>query len=1463
MSDYKKTLTITIIISFFLNVLIISAGSSPVLDNLDDHDNDSILLKNAKIDTSVPQSSKAVQNITIAISQNQVDEDRYYLVQFKGYTKEEWKQALRASGAVLYDYVPNNAFIAMMNSSVKSQVEALDSVKWVGIYEPGYRISPALSSSAAIMGQGSVNENITVLLFDAGENKRVSDEITGLGGEIISNSGDRIRVSIAKTKIPDVARINGVSWMEKYVQPVLMNDVAANITKTYSVRNTHGLTGAGQIVAVADTGLDTGNFTTIHTDIRGRITALHAWWSAYGDSGAEDNDGHGTHVTGSILGNGSQSNGIYAGMAPEARLVFQAMQYDGPNPSMDGGLIIPTDLSSLFQEAYNDGAKIHSNSWGSPLLYGDYTSDSQYVDSFMWNNRDMLVVFAAGNSGIFGNNSVLPPATAKNAIAVGASENLRIEEGEYSDNVNDIAYFSSKGFTDDNRIKPDVVAPGTYIISTRSSKPSASYAWGVFDSYYAYDSGTSMATPIVAGTAALVRQYYVNNKSISPSAALIKATLINGAINMSLPKNDQGWGRVDIENSLFPALPRTMRYYDNSTGVSFNQSWSTNYYVENSSEPLRVTIVWSDYPAAPYAGITLVNNLDLTVIGPGGTYYGNGAPDNRNNVEQVELVSPSIGLYTIRINGTNIPQGPQPFAFVISGALDLTPPTASNEFPTNNSYTNNNTTAVAVNITDYGTGVNLTSLIMSIRSLTVTFTNTSISNGFRIQNMTATPYTDGVVNIYINATDNASKVLSYGWSFTVDTTPPITTNAQIVYPTGLYAAKNGTTITMNLSSTDILSGTKNVSVNGSQINSSLGNVIFTNNSGFWNSSAIVNTSDGIYYLNITSYDNAGNLNDTTQVTVIVDNTRPIVTINPVSYQRATAAKTGSIMQLNVSANDPVVNSTSSGLKNASVNVSLINNTGMIALTNNSGFWKGNVTLDKSVDDGNYSLNVSFSDNAGNINSSEYINVSIDNTPPSVANVSVSVSPAVINLTDSINITANITSLDSVSQVNHSEINARITYPNGTSVNYPMFNGSGDLFYKNFSDTAQYGLYNVTILANDTTGNTNSTQQTRFTTSRISNLAVNTGANTETLTSAPYSNTTLRLYTNNSSNGTIQISQSKVNLTSNTSDFSNPGIYVLVNASQDIRNNLTYVVLSVNYTDADVSSFVESSLRLYRWNTTSSGWEKLSGPGSPSFVNDAGVDTVNNFVWANLTNLSEFAIGGNLYTPPSQQTASSGGGGGGGGGGGASGENYSNIEVTEKYDLSIYKDKVTSYMFKNNSNPIMFVNVTGNTSFGDITASIEVLRSNSTMVKVHPPGNTYKNINIWVGSSSFNRPKNIKEGIIRFRVLNSWLESNSITNIKMVMWDGSDWKELETNEITKDSTYTYYDASTQSFANFAITGTEGQTGMQFSSLPSKNVEPDPTESVKLVAGSAKKAPGFEISTLILLCYVFFLFRQQKK
>jgi len=650
----------------------------------------------------------------------------------------------------------------------------------------------------------------------------------------------------------------------------------------------------------------------------------------------------------------------------------------------------------------------------------------------------------------------------------------------------------------------------------------------------------------------------------------------------------------------------------------------------------------------------------------------------------------------------------------------------------------------------------------------------------------------------------------------IDTAPPVVTANPTGYLSGYSAAKNGTSITLNASISDYLAGVKNATVNASQINSSLGIAILNNISRFYtNSTVIVNTSDGTYRLNITAYDNAGNLNDIVQIPVIVDNTPPgNITVTPVSYQRGSAANNRNIMEFNASADDPVINLTSAGLKNASVNASQINNTGRIELTNQSGFWRGNATFDKFIADGNYSLNVTFFDNAGNINNSVQINVTIDNTPPSVSDVSLS-SPF-INVTGFTNISANITSLDTVSQVNQSEVFARITYPNDTSINYNMSGGS--TFYHNFTDTAQYGRFNVTILANDTTGNTNSTQETHFVTTFM---------------------------TINTSIGSINITQSKVNITSN--EFTNnPGIYVLIDISDSIKTNLSYMVISVNYTDAEVSSLVESSLRLHRWNTTNATspiWDKLSGAGSPWYVNNAGVDTNNNFVWANMTKLCEFGVSGNLYVPPAQQYISS----GGGGGGGPSGENYTNIEVKENYDLHIFIDKVTSYRYTNRSNPVMFVNITGNINAGEINAAVEVLRNTSTLIKppTSAPGIVYKNVNIWVGTTGFAVPKNIKIAAIKFKVLNTWLESNSIAanEIRMVRWDGSKWVTLDTGVMEKDSTNTYYEATTYTFSPYAITGLAHAVAV--TETPTKQAETATATAVPAKNG----IPGFEATIAI--------------
>ena len=305
-----------------------------------------------------------------------------------------------------------------------------------------------------------------------------------------------------------------MQWIEPYVVPKRFNDIAAGITGVQPVWNNHDFDGEGQRVAVADTGLDTGvNDATMHADFRGRIVSIHSWPLQLGnrtvDDGAADCcSGHGTHGAGSILGSGAQSNSKICGMAYKASLVFQAVeQY------FEGWYClyaIPNDLNNLFPQSYDDGARIYSNSWGGNskdgwgnLVYGHYTATSQDIEEFTWNHKDAIILFAAGNSGIDANrrdgiidaNSLAEEATVKNCITVGASKNNRphgsvpepgydrpygelwpndfpappISMNHVSDNPDGMIAFSSLGPTADGRIKPDVVAPGTNILSVCSS----------------------------------------------------------------------------------------------------------------------------------------------------------------------------------------------------------------------------------------------------------------------------------------------------------------------------------------------------------------------------------------------------------------------------------------------------------------------------------------------------------------------------------------------------------------------------------------------------------------------------------------------------------------------------------------------------------------------------------------------------------------------------------------------------------------------------------------------------------------------------------------------------------------------------------------------------------------------------------------------------------------------------------
>jgi PGF-pre-PGF domain-containing protein len=609
---------------------------------------DLILLKNIHINTNDSASAIRVAGVEVA-------EGDYYLIQFEGHVTGEYKEAAKAEGAVLYGYIPNNAYLARINASDYAAVGNLSCVKWIGPYLPAYKISPGLQEKTGTL-------NLTVVLFDPENSTDTAGKIEDAGGEITGIYDDTVYIRADTSTLFDIASIDEVEWIEEKSELSIMNDQATLIMNVTGVRTNYGLTGSGQIVAVADTGLDTGqNDATMHDDLEGRIVKIY---DSSNDGNKSDTNGHGTHVAGSVLGNGALSAGKYAGAAPEAELVFQAI-----GNSSDS--LIISDLTALFQQAYDDGARIHSNSWGSDEVseYGVYSSESRTVDEFMWDNPDMLIVFSAGNEGNNGNGTVTPPGTAKNCLAVGATNNNR-----YGADISEIAYFSSRGPTDDGRIKPDVMAPGTSIISTLSSVVGDIPSWRIVDDYYIYYSGTSMSAPLTAGTAALVRQYYVDNESITPSAALIKATLINGATDLSSSSNDQGWGRVDLKGSFFPASPLKVRYSD-GTGLDDSESWNTAYYIDGGS-PIKISLVWTDYPASLPADDTLVNDLDLKMESPDTTvYYGNDGPDSTNNVEQICIANPAeTGWYDISVTGTDVREGPQPFALVISADFDTEPP---------------------------------------------------------------------------------------------------------------------------------------------------------------------------------------------------------------------------------------------------------------------------------------------------------------------------------------------------------------------------------------------------------------------------------------------------------------------------------------------------------------------------------------------------------------------------------------------------------------------------------------------------------------------------------------------------------------------------------------------------------------------------------------------------------------------
>jgi len=643
------------------------------------------------------------------------------LIQFERELTPSDRGVLKASGIDLIKYVPEDSYIAHFEKVNTDSIAALDFVRWIGPYSPAHKIHPRLAPAVLQQTQAQAAIPASVLLSAIATEPELAEAratLSTIYHESHLRQGTILRGELPVGNLNALAASAAVLWIERAPNRKLVDETASKLvggddgrTGTFTVTEQLGFDGSGITVCVADTGLDTGDTNTMHPDMRGRVSGFRYYGSLTDGS---DGYGHGTHCAGIVAGNAatgetdSTTGAFYGlGVASHVNLFIERIFDENANQASP----FPSD-ANLTQDAVRNGAQIGSNSWGDDVN-GAYDLDASQFDELVRDadpgnpgDQPYILEFSAGNAGP-GGQTMDSPASGKNVLATGASENvagtLALTYGLYADGPDTICDFSSRGPCEDGRLKPDLVAPGSWIASAASSAAPnlASIAWSTIDSYYVYMGGTSMSGPAAAGAAAVFAQFYKStHTNTMPSPALVKAALINSADELDesnggpgpIPNNDEGWGRINLTNIVVAnpaAAPRLFQYVDQSVLLTNGGVYVQHAFVHSSSQPLKITLAYTDVAGFPGALPALVNDLDLEVVGPDGSIYrGNQfaagesianpvATDSINNVEAVHLLQPAPGDYLVRVRAKKVVEDArldtasidQDFALVISADL--------------------------------------------------------------------------------------------------------------------------------------------------------------------------------------------------------------------------------------------------------------------------------------------------------------------------------------------------------------------------------------------------------------------------------------------------------------------------------------------------------------------------------------------------------------------------------------------------------------------------------------------------------------------------------------------------------------------------------------------------------------------------------------------------------------------------
>jgi hypothetical protein len=384
---------------------------------------------------------------------------------------------------------------------------------------------------------------------------------------------------------------------------------------------------------------------------------------------------HATHVSGTMVGSGSQVNGQAKGMAPMAEIL--AYDFGADEPEMTS--------------AASQGMILSNHSYGIPadnvpLWYiGYYDSNARNIDRIVYNAPYYLPIVAAGNDRQSGANSgdggydyLTDKGVAKNNIVVAAT----FEVLEYED-ASDVfmSSFSSWGPTDDGRIKPDVSAKGVNMYSST----------GASNGSYANFSGTSMSAPNVSGSLLLLQQHYNDLNGEYMLASTLRALALHTADEAGFapgPDYRFGWGLLNTQRAAQVISQDGTESMIITETLDANDVYTYTFKADGTQD-ISATIAWTDPAANPLPGgnedvatPSLVNDLDLRISQDGGVTFlpwvlnaatptaGATTGDNVvDNVEKIEINTPEAGDYIVRVShkGQLLVNDTQVFSLVIEG----------------------------------------------------------------------------------------------------------------------------------------------------------------------------------------------------------------------------------------------------------------------------------------------------------------------------------------------------------------------------------------------------------------------------------------------------------------------------------------------------------------------------------------------------------------------------------------------------------------------------------------------------------------------------------------------------------------------------------------------------------------------------------------------------------------------------